>query len=213
MFQRSREQGLSWLTTFYEVNCATIMFLSLWFLADLGVRCGILQRYRTTIRQVIKCNSWLYAFASLTLSIALLSTSDDEQANLRQIYHLSKFYEYVDILLVRASGAPIDLHFGFHHLTTPYLTLIRVIRHSGGWRTGAILNAIHHALMYAFFGGAQVFRRALPVTGTLQLMVGLVIEFRLAWVNYGTDTENPVWPNITTAVFLLSYLVLLIREL
>jgi hypothetical protein len=67
--------------------------------------------------------------------------------------------------------------------------------------------------MYAFFGGAQVFRRALPVTGTLQLMVGLVIEFRLAWVNYGTDTENPVWPNITTAVFLLSYLVLLIREL
>lgn len=213
VFQQSHEQSRQLFTTFYEVNCATIVFLSLWLLADLGVRYGILHRHSTTIRQVIKCNSWLYSVASLTLSIALLSTPDDGQTTLRQIYHLSKFYEYIDILLVRASGAPIGLHFGFHHLTTPYLTLIRVVRHSVGWQTGAILNAIHHTLMYAFFGGAQVLRRALPVTGTLQLIVGLIMEFRFIWAHDGTDTENPVWPNITTAGFLLLYLILFVREL
>lgn len=110
------------------------------------------------------------------------------------VYHLSKLYEYTDILLVLSnhgpnyrlfSQQPIDLHFGFHHLTTPYLTLFRMIRSSEtGWEVFAALNCAHHVIMYAFFGGGvncvglrpEVLRRVLPWTGALQLVAGIAME-------------------------------------
>ena len=207
------------LTTFYEVNCATIVFVSLWLLVSLCVRYGILQPYVNAIRYVIKCNSWLYSAASLVLLITMVSTSDENEgtgnspSTLRYAYHLSKFYEYLDVLFVRATCVPIDLHFGFHHLTTPYLTLIRVVQSSSSWRIGAMLNAAHHVLMYAFFGGAQILRPALPWTGTLQLVVGLTIESILIRNNWMMGDGRPVWPNITTACLLFSYLILFTRDL
>ncbi|OBT92629.1 hypothetical protein VE01_09811 [Pseudogymnoascus verrucosus] len=62
-------------------------------------------------------------------------------------YHASKFYEYVDILNVLASGGEIDLHFGVHHLTTMYMTYARVLHHSEGWCVFAALNTAHHVLI------------------------------------------------------------------
>ncbi|SPO01664.1 uncharacterized protein DNG_04337 [Cephalotrichum gorgonifer] len=152
----------------------------------------------------------LYAIASLILLVLILTPSLESHA--RGLYHASKFYEYVDIFNVRASGGVIDLHFGFHHLTTPYLTFIRVVQHSEGWKPFAALNAFHHGLMYAYFGGVEFTRPVLPWTGALQLVVGILVE---AWVvrERLASGQGPLWPNVASGCILSAYLVLSTREL
>lgn len=158
---------------------------------------------------LIKINSWFYSAASLTLFILMLFPSHDLLA--RRLYHASKFYEYVDILNVRAAGGSIDLHFGFHHLTTPYLTYSRVLEHSASWRPFAMLNAFHHTLMYAFFGGAAGLRSLLPWTGCLQLLVGIAVE---GWLVRGRmRSEEDAGPNWLAGCLLTAYLVLFTRDL
>lgn len=159
-------------------------------------------------RTLIRLNSWVYAAASLALLAAINSPYQDEA---RYLYHYSKFYEYIDILLVRSVGGSIDLHFGFHHLTTPYLTYFRVLQHSQGWHVFASLNALHHAFMYAYFGGASVFRRVLPYTGTAQLVIGIVNEG--AVLSWSREQGLPQWPNVFTILLLSAYLVLWTRDL
>lgn len=160
-------------------------------------------------RAITTANSRFYAVASVAMLILTLSPRHEALA--RQVYHASKFYEYLDILNVRASGGEIDLHFGFHHLTTPYLTFFRVLGNSPGWRPFATLNLFHHALMYAFFGGAQWSRIILPYTGYLQLVVGILAEFwALASAPLSFDTQAP---HIFCLVLLSTYLILWTRDL
>jgi GNS1/SUR4 family len=79
--------------------------------------------------RVIKVNSYLYSFASLCFCLAIILSSDLAPESLklwddgradkvqRWLYHFSKFYEYLDIIFVLASGGSVGLHFAFHHLT------------------------------------------------------------------------------------------------
>lgn len=175
-----------------------------------------LHRYVTThgpipsARRLIFLNSWIYSAASLILLILICLPQHEDLA--RYLYHASKFYEYVDILGVRASGGDIDLHFGVHHLTTPYVTYVRVLHHSDGWWIVGALNALHHAFMYAYFGGAQSLRAVLPVTGTAQLVVGLVGESWVLW-RKRENGEMPQWPHVFVLVLLTVYFVLWVRDL
>ena len=82
-------------------------------------------------RKITTLNSRLYSLLSLLLLALTLTPSLDETA--RKWYHISKFYEYIDIINVRASGGAISLHFGFHHLTTSYFTFFRVLQHHYRW--------------------------------------------------------------------------------
>lgn len=154
-------------------------------------------------------NSWAYSTASFILLFLILSPSHDETA--RRLYHASKFYEYVDVLGVRAGGGTIDLHFGFHHLTTPYLSWARVALHSDGWWVLASLNTLHHGLMYAYFGGAGFLRRALEGTGTMQLAVGIGGEAWMLWERWGKEGAA-VWPHVVGLGLLSAYLVLWVRD-
>lgn len=185
----------------------TAVFVTLWAAVHRKVsRHGPISYVRTFTR----VNSWLYSAASLALTVLILSPQDELA---RCLFHASKFYEYVDVLLVRASGAEIDLHFAVHHLTTPWLTFVRVVRHGdGGWRPFAALNAFHHVLMYAYFGGADIFRPALPVTGTAQLIAGLAAETWLIRTKF-LSGEGLVWPNAFGLGLLSAYLVLHVRDL
>ncbi|KAI1757541.1 hypothetical protein F4782DRAFT_478967 [Xylaria castorea] len=107
---------------------------------------------------------------------------------------------------MRAGGGCIDLHFGFHHLTTPYLTFFRVLRNSECWRTFATLNTAHHTLMYAYFGGAAFLRPVLDFTGCAQLVIGIGAEAR---VLRSTEVDGvQVWPHVFAAGLLSSYLIL-----
>ena len=157
-----------------------------------------------------KYNSRVYSAASLVLLVLIVWPSDDMLA--RHLYHASKFYEYLDILGVRAAGGSIDLHFGFHHLTTPYLTFIRVVQNSRGWKPFAALNAFHHTLMYAFFGGVGWLRPVLPWTGYLQLVVGIGVESWLVGEKMrggGGDARF----HVIAGLILTAYLVLFTRDL
>jgi GNS1/SUR4 family len=80
----------------------------------------------------------------------------------RHLYHYSKFYEYLDVLLLILQGAGdrLGLHFAFHHLTTPWYTALRVLRDYGGWGLFAGLNAAHHLLStfcFSFFPSVALF--------------------------------------------------------
>ncbi|KAK2608383.1 hypothetical protein QQS21_003069 [Conoideocrella luteorostrata] len=161
-------------------------------------------------RKFTVLNSRFYSAASAALLIFIVTSKHEETA--QKLYFASKFYEYIDVLGVRASGGEIDLHFAVHHLTTPYLTYIRAIRYDEGWRIVAALNAFHHILMYAFFGGAGFCRPALPVTGTAQLVAGLIGEAWMIW-RKSIDSMGPSWPNGLSLGMLIVYFVLWTRDL
>lgn len=200
------------------VNCSPIalmlaqssMFLLVWG----ALRAYVV--YHGSIQgayKIIRLNSLFYSVVSAALLIIILLPSYDTPA--RYLYHMSKFYEYVDIMNVQAAGSPISIHFGFHHLTTPYLTFFRVISNSRGWRIFAALNAFHHVLMYGYFGGVGWVRPALPWTGTLQLIAGIVVE---AWIlrskSISAHSETTAMaPNWIALGLLTSYLVLNTREI
>jgi hypothetical protein len=142
--------------------------------------------------------------------------------NIRYIYHLSKFYEFLDILLVCAAGSPINLHFAFHHLTTPYLTFVRFLpgpsNHNDGWRVFAAANTFHHVLMYAYFGAASVLRPILPWMGTLQLLVGIDVDLIVGLKSHtagdaGGDGDGGCWLYFASAGLLGVYFVLHLRDL
>lgn len=162
----------------------------------------------TQARAFTKANSWLYAAASFGL---LLLTISPYESTARWAFHYSKVYEYVDVLGVRAGGGVIDLHFAIHHLTTPYLTLVRVLWYPAGWRVIGVMNTFHHVLMYAYFGGATYLRPALSVTGTAQLIVGGAGE--IWFISQQTlDGHDMPWPHYIGLGVLCTYLVLWIRD-
>ncbi len=43
-------------------------------------------------------------------------------SDLAYAYHLSKFYEYIDVFNLVAGGVTIGPHMAFHHITTPVMT-------------------------------------------------------------------------------------------
>jgi hypothetical protein len=122
-----------------------------------------------------RLNNKLYAIFSALLGISLLFLLHPEsQRKLGYIYHFSKFYESLDIYLFLLSGYIPNAHFAIHHAMTPLITADSVISRAGTeWRWPAITNTLHHFFMYSFFGGRSEFRLVLPITGTVQLLVGI----------------------------------------
>jgi hypothetical protein len=181
---------------------------------------------------VIKYNSIIYSIASLLLCLAIFhSVWADLSQNpnpslqsiicspsrssvdltLRYIYHASKIYEYVDIFNVLAVGGVLNAHFRVHHFTTAYLTYTRVLLHPVGWKIFAFLNTFHHAFMYAYFGGVTIFSDVLPVTGVLQLAVGILGELFVIWK--GCAGEGALWTNCLAVGLLSTYAVLFAGDL
>ncbi|KAF8987987.1 hypothetical protein BDQ17DRAFT_1547958 [Cyathus striatus] len=141
--------------------------------------------------------------------LSAVTNSTPQDGMWRLIFHLSKFYEYLDIVLVLWSGGSIGLHFGFHHLTTPYLTYARTVYKPDGWQVFAVFNAFHHAIMYGYFAGATSLGGILPITGYLQLIVGIMVE--LAYIQW--NEGGILWPNVLSVTLLSSYAVLFTRDL
>ncbi|KAJ6437860.1 NADPH2:quinone reductase [Purpureocillium lavendulum] len=185
----------------------TLVFVAAWVVVDRYVKT---RGPIALVRSITLLNSRFYALASAALLAMMLRPAYQDTARL--LFHASKFYEYIDVLGVRAAGGEIGLHFAIHHLTTPYLTYFRVLSNHEGWQIVAGLNAFHHVLMYAYFGGAAGLRPALPVTGTLQLAVGIVGEL---WIltRKTMHHEAPLWPNVLTLGLLGTYLVFWLRDL
>jgi len=190
-------------------------------------------------RTLIKYNSRGYAFASLLLFLAILDSFwreivDTSHATftsiicspsttkydeiLRYLYHLSKFYEYVDIFNVLGSGGEVNAHFGFHHFTTPYLTYARALKNSAGWKLFAGLNTLHHALMYAYFGGATIFTDIIVWTGCLQYAVGIGAELFAILRGLSSGREDcggrdTLWANVLALLILSTYAILFSGDL
>jgi hypothetical protein len=92
------------------------------------------------------------------------------------------------------------------------LTYAREIRHPHGWKIFAGLNTFHHALMYAYFGGATAFTNVIEWTGALQLTVGILVELYAISKNLGDGIEcggrEGLWANVLAVVLLSTYFVL-----
>ena len=116
-------------TSFWTVLASTVIFVY----CALAVQKHVRIHGRSPLAsRVIKVNSYLYSVASLCFCLAIILSSDPAPESLklwddgradevqRQLYHFSKFYEYLDIILVLASGGSVGLHFAFHHLTVSH---------------------------------------------------------------------------------------------
>ena len=127
------------------------------------------------------------------LSIPFVNKTILTISDLGLIYHYSKIYEYIDVLLMVAEGKVIGEHMAFHHVTTPFLTYFRVLNCSGSdWRVFALANTIHHTLMYAFFGGLGSWLGTVKLyTGWLQLILGIAVD--ALWM-YRTKAGNELGP-------------------
>lgn len=112
-------------TTAPGLQLITCLFLATWSLTavlthHLGPSPRVAARFT-------RYNSRFYSFASFVLLLFILSPVPEHDGLARTAYHLSKMYEYVDILGVCAAGGAVGPHFWFHHLTTPWLTFVRVL--------------------------------------------------------------------------------------
>lgn len=66
--------------------------------------------------------------------------------------------------------------------------------------------------MYAYFGGMLSFRSVLPVTGCMQLVLGIAGEFYIIWSKL-IDSSGLIWPHIASVGLLMTYLTLYVEEL
>jgi hypothetical protein len=97
-------------------------------------------------------------------------------------------------------------------MKTPYLTYVRFLHNEAGWRLFAGLNTLHHFFMYAYFGGILSLRSVLPVTGCMQLLLGIAGELYIIWTKL-IETGGPLWPNMASTGLLMTYLTLYVEEL
>jgi hypothetical protein len=51
------------------------------------------------------------------MSIICSQSTTRFDETLRNLYHFTKFYEYIDIFNVLGAGGEVNPHFGFHHFT------------------------------------------------------------------------------------------------
>lgn len=207
------------MTSLQAVILATGPFVFLW-----STLRGYVERHGplslSLARHTTRLNNQLYAVFSLGLAGLILNdmlpsggtkrieTFGLSSSDLAYVYHLSKFYEYVDVFNLVAAGHPIGPHMAFHHLTMPFLTFFRVL-HATTWEVFALLNCLHHFFMYAYFGGVFWFRRVLPVTGWLQLAAGIGIDVYYLVTN---GREAPEAFNRAVSVLLLTRYALLFYE-
>jgi hypothetical protein len=181
----------------------------------------------------------LSAASKPSLRTLICSSSPSEfDKKLRYIFHASKLYKYVDIFNVLATGGVVNAHFAIHHFTvsvlrllslesvvttvliisqTMYLTYSRVLLYPAGWKIFAGLNTMHHAIMYAFFGGVSIFSDILPWTGTLQLVAGILGELYLIRDVWSGSREcgsmDSLWANWLALGLLSTYFVLFMGDL
>lgn len=196
------------LTTLPEVLTFSLLLLLAWTAVDAYVtRFGLI----SAARPLTRVHNWFYAAVSLVMLLQILNDDAKDSFTIRYIFHLSKFYESLDILLVCASGSQIGRPLAFHHFTTPYLTYMRYLSHHSGWRPFAALNNFHHFLVYTFFArgvkASAILRSVLPCTGILQLIVSVWVD-----IMYGLDKYNggsePWWPNLGAVILVGGYFVL-----
>lgn len=105
------------LTTLPGVILATGGFILLWSLLKRYVdRRGPIE----AIYHIILSHGGLYSLFALAMSVEIVREGslgpelDDEW--LRWIYHFSKFYEYINMLLLVAQGKIVDPYTAFYHL-------------------------------------------------------------------------------------------------
>ena len=147
---------MAFLTDPWSVLFSSILFVAAYLCL---VKVAIERGPSRTAGRLMTAHNYIQILLSLTIlsltlvtsfpdssSLILESIRADEAYLARLVYHYSKIYEYCDIFLVAAQARPVGLHFFFHHLTTPWFTIARVINAWEGWQLFAGLNAFHHAL-------------------------------------------------------------------
>ena len=202
------------LTSLQSVILTTGPFVFLWSM----LRGYVNRDGRVSIaRPFTRLNGQLYALFSLALAYLILNDvfhfqeiKGLESSDLAYIYHLSKFYEYIDVFSLVAAGTEIGSYMAFRHLTMPFLTYFRVLNASD-WQLFAFLNCFHNFWMYSYFGGVSPFRPILTVTGWLQLAAGLGLDLYYC-VTQGrefSESKN----RAVSIMFLARYTMLFYEEL
>jgi hypothetical protein len=218
------------LCTFREIAFSTILYSIVWASIRYSVKHRGPARHA---KAVLHFHSWVQVFfSSVLLSLTILSLlppprvapvgintvqlriREDAAFLPRYLHHLSRIFEYLDLLFFVAAGNTPDIHFAFHHLTTQYLTYFRLLHDCEMWQVFTALNGFHHVLMHLFFAGAQWTHPILPWTRYIQLIGGIGCDlWLLRKRRSSSEADGKGVGYIVSAVLLNCYLVLLTREI
>jgi hypothetical protein len=101
------------------------------------------------------------------------------------LYYLSKFHEYIDIILVLLSCWPpieyrLHPHFRYHHLTTPFFALVFLQYRCGHHAFFMLANLLMHTLVYWFHASPHHQTSLLfwicRIWGHVQLLLGISLS-------------------------------------
>jgi len=134
-------------------------------------------------------------------------------------YYVSKFHEYLDIILVLLAPRkyPLHPHFRYHHLTTPFFAYLFLHHQCGHHVVFMMANLLMHAMVYAYLGGLRnrpVFWMC-HVWGHLQLLLGIgtgTYSLWNRWNNSGCSCGS-VWSEMIPVGLYLMYFILFQYEL
>eukprot|EP01116_Phalansterium_solitarium_P013128 TRINITY_DN3013_c0_g1_i1.p1 TRINITY_DN3013_c0_g1~~TRINITY_DN3013_c0_g1_i1.p1 ORF type:complete len:291 (-),score=63.67 TRINITY_DN3013_c0_g1_i1:37-909(-) len=143
-------------------------------------------------------------------------TREDVGGALMGVFLLSKLWEFVDIVCVALMGVPLGWHFRIHHATTYSLVWTSLVAMAGfGAWPMFLANTLHHFFLYLYFGGIQLFGAVLPVTGTLQLVLGLAVGVLALWRRFagGFDCTPSLAGEVYCFVMHAVFFVLWLHEL
>jgi hypothetical protein len=134
------------------------------------------------IPKIQKLNNLFYSLFSLVMFFfGVLEASNNgilttRKSSILQIFFYSKFYEFIDVFLVILNKSPVNLHFRFHHSTTPSLAWICI--HGGNFIYLPLLlvNTLLHFFLYLFFSGYWKNILTLRILGFSQLLIGIIFS-------------------------------------
>jgi GNS1/SUR4 family len=110
--------------TLFFLLSSTALFIILWTSLKRHI---VHQGLIPAARILINLNSRVCSIFSLCLGLSILYPflSQSADSSLSELcaytFHLSKFYEYIDVFLLVAQRIEIAKHMAFHHLTVRFL--------------------------------------------------------------------------------------------
>lgn len=146
---------------------------------------------------LVTFNNCMYGLANAVFSIFYLLYWQTYAEELVFLFYMSKMYEFLDLVLVvlTHNEQVVGAHFRVHHITTASVVWASFYAQHDKALTAVhmlpiLTNTIHHMFMYLYFGGVTRFRKLMPFTGTIQLVVGVLVVLLSMWEKQQTGLQD-----------------------
>jgi len=123
------------------------------------------------------------------------------------IYYLSKFYEYIDTLLLIINRKPLTLLHIYHHCLVTFISWSWVRGNLPYCTIGVYINSFIHVIMYYYFfetarGRRDIWwKKHITHMQIAQFGLGVTLPFIVAYVHYTTEGGCRSYPVFVAGTF------------